>query len=148
MLRPETIDTSVQVDLLADRPARSGAPKEVDLAPWKRVDVPDVAANLAGSGRLQAYVAPVPIKPEPVVEAPVVYVPPPRPVAPTPRFTYLGRLDSDEETRIFLAVGDAFESVPVGGVIDGNWRIKHITDEGIELEYLPLRETRWLSVFR
>lgn len=146
VLRPDMPPVAVETELLAERSApRSASETDASPAPWHRATIP-VAAGQAVAGGLLPPTPPVLPVPAPV--EPVVYVPAPKPVAPTPRFTYLGRLESDEGIRIFLAVGDAFESVKLGDVIDSAWRIKRITDEGVELEYLPLHETRWLALTR
>lgn len=148
MLRPEVAVAPEPVDLLAERPATEDPLRADSLSsPWQRSSFPDVSLGKEGGGLLPPA-PPPPVTPPPAAVVPMAYVPPPKPEVPTPRFTYLGRMESGDGAWVFLAVGDVFESVKAGDVIDSTWRIKHITAEGVELEYLPLRETRWLSATR
>lgn len=146
VLRPAAVAVSPETDLLAERPVLKTAGKaNDDASPWLR-SFATVKATAVGHGGLMPPKPAVLPPPPPVM--PVIVVPPPKPVAPTPEFTYLGRLDTGEEVTIFLSVGDTFESVRLGDMIDSTWRLKRITDGGVELEYLPLHEIRWLALTR
>lgn len=87
---------------------------------------------------------PVPIRPPvPVQVAPVVIA---RPEAPTPGFTYLGRMLRENDMLVFLRMGENTEVVTVGEMIDQNWRLEGVDDQGIKLRYMPLGELRRLVV--
>ncbi|WP_410209736.1 hypothetical protein [Aquirhabdus sp.] len=90
-----------------------------------------------------------PIKHQVVIaRKPVVLPPvqPQRPTAPTPQFTYLGRIIKDNQLSIFLEASAGPIVVKLGDVIDGDWRVDKITSNSIDLYYLPLHETRQLAI--
>jgi hypothetical protein len=84
------------------------------------------------------YVAP-PRRPEPPPP------PPPAPTAPPLPFTYLGRYEDPPKRLVILSIGNRVYTVSQGEVIDGNYRVAHITDDAVELVYLPLNISQSIS---
>lgn len=66
-----------------------------------------------------------------------VYIPPPvQPSLPTPQFSYVGRMiDGNKETLFLIGPSGPFIA-KLGDVIDGQWRIEHISANSIDMIYL------------
>lgn len=79
---------------------------------------------------------PPPPEPAPVAEAPAV--------APPLPFRYLGRLEEDGAVAVFLAEGNQHPRLVRQGDSLPNYRVDHITAEGMQLTYLPLNQTQSL----
>lgn len=71
--------------------------------------------------------------------------PPPEPTAPPLPFTYMGRYEDPPKLLVILASGNKVYTVSEGEVIDGNYRVEHITDSAVSLVYLPLNINQSLS---
>lgn len=84
------------------------------------------------------YVPPPPPPPPPPA-------PPPKPTAPPLPFTYLGRYEDAPRLVIILSRGDRVYTVSEGDVIDGTYRVEHVTAASVELMYLPLNIKQSLS---
>ena len=65
-------------------------------------------------------------------------LPPPRPTVPDPDLRYLGRLDRDGKTWIFIAQGENSYAVPLGETFEGRWRFDAVQPDRLDLTYLPL----------
>lgn len=82
------------------------------------------------------YVASKPVEPP---------APPPRPVAPEPPFSYLGKLaDSPAGTTYFLSENNKVYSVIAGQNIDNVWRLDAEDATSLNLTYLPLGQSQTL----
>jgi hypothetical protein len=110
-------------------------------APWVRV--PEEAWT-PPEARQQAALAP----PEPASPPvpPPVSMPPPEPTAPDPAMRYLGRLEQDGRSYVFLGTGADPQVVEVGNAIDGLWKVEKVTATQVELRYLPLNQIRFIAV--
>lgn len=82
------------------------------------------------------YIAPPPPKP----------VPPPPPSAPPLPFTYLGRIEEGDVTKVFVARQGSNYSVRKGDVIDSTYRVDEITPGAITFTYLPLNTRQTLPI--
>lgn len=98
---------------------------------------------------------PKPNKPPepPLVIAEPAQLPPPEPVAPPVPFTAVGSIQgkriADGNTLAFLRdAADIIRIVRVGDNIDGKYKVQRITDQQIELMYLPLGKTQILNISR
>jgi hypothetical protein len=142
LLQTETTAMGAADDeLLAERQPQAQAKVQAkafaENAPWQREHRPLPRARLD-----QGFAPPPPPAAKPVV----VVAPPPKPVAPQPGFNYLGRMLREGKTYLFLGYDDEVEVVAVGDTIGGSWRIESVNDTGVELNYLPLNETRRLAM--
>ena len=74
---------------------------------------------------------------KPIVPQAPVYIPPPaQPSLPTPQFNYVGRMiDGNKETLFLIGPSGPFIA-KLGDVIDGQWRIEHISANSIDMVYL------------
>ena len=80
--------------------------------------------------------------------------PPPAPPAPTARpvppplpFSFFGTLDErGVARRVFLTKGDQLIIVKAHDVVDGRYRIDHITESSVELTYLPLNQKQNIPI--
>lgn len=87
------------------------------------------------------YEPPPPPPPQPVSPpAPVV------PTAPPVPFTYFGRYENPPARIVMLARNEQLYTVSEGDVIDGTYRVEHITDGSVALVYLPLGTTQTISM--
>lgn len=86
-------------------------------------------------------VAPPPSPPPPPPTPEVA----PAPVAPPVPFIYFGRYEDPSKRLIILALGTKLYTVSEGDVVDGNYRIEHITDKSVDLVYLPLNTYQSIS---
>ena len=68
--------------------------------------------------------------------APVYIAPPVQPMSPTPQFNYVGRMiDGNQETLFLIGSAGPFIAKR-GDVVDGQWRIEHISANSIDMTYL------------
>lgn len=72
--------------------------------------------------------------------------PPPKPVAPPLPFQYLGKLNEDGETRVFLSHQGRHIIAKLGDVINGTYSIDEIAGGQMTLLYLPLKEKQVLGI--
>jgi len=122
-------------------PARGRAAATAE-APWVRA--PEEAWTPPEAERQAALAAPAPA-PSPVPPpAPIVQAP--EPTAPEPAMSYLGRLEQDGRSHVFLGVGADLRIVEIGGSIDGLWKVEKVTATQVELRYLPLDQIRFIAV--
>ena len=65
---------------------------------------------------------------QPIIPQAPVYIPPPvQPSLPTPQFSYVGRMiDGNKETLFLIGPSGPFIA-KLGDVIDGQWRVEHIS---------------------
>ena len=96
--------------------------------------------------RLMADVAP------PIIEPKKIKIPE-KPKAPAIPFRFIGRYnqtdknqtdESSEQTLLFIEKNDQAEIVRVGDVIDNTYRIEKLSDQQLQLRYLPLNEVQTL----
>jgi len=71
---------------------------------------------------------------------------PPPPQAPPLPFTYLGRLDEDQDTTVFLTAGDRNLVVKPGDVIDNTYKLEQVTQSTVVLTYLPMNQKQTLAI--
>jgi hypothetical protein len=71
--------------------------------------------------------------------------PPSRPQAPPLPFKYMGKLIEEGRIVVFLTQGDRNYIVRQGDTIDGAYRVDAVTDEGLSLTYLPLKQKQELA---
>ena len=64
--------------------------------------------------------------------------PPPPPAAPPLPFTYMGKLLSGPEAKVFLTLGDRNLVLREGDTVDSIYRVEKIAEGAITLVYLPL----------
>jgi hypothetical protein len=72
--------------------------------------------------------------------------PPPPPQAPPRPFVYMGRLNEDQSTTIFLTAGDRNLVAKPGDVIDNTYKIEQVTDSAVVLTYLPMNQQQTLAI--
>lgn len=77
--------------------------------------------------------------------APVV-IAPPKPSAPNPPFSFLGKMIDNERSFVFLSDGINPIVVSKGDIIRKVWRVEKITPTFVELNYLPLDEIRQVFI--
>lgn len=82
------------------------------------------------------YVPPPPPKPLP----PVPPTPPPMP------FTYIGKLEEQGRTMVFLSSQGVNYSVKQGDRIEGTYRVEEISPQAVILTYLPLNIRQTLPI--
>lgn len=64
--------------------------------------------------------------------------PPPTPTAPPLPFTYMGKLMSGPDAKVFLTLGDRNLVLREGDTVDSIYRVEKIAEGAITLVYLPL----------
>ncbi|WP_085718850.1 hypothetical protein [Pseudomonas sp. B28(2017)] len=100
------------------------------------------AGDLFAARSWKAAPAPGTVTEQPVIDTPVVQTP----TAPPLPFQFVGRLDDRSDLQVFLQNGEKIYVVRKGDVIDETWRIERISDEELNLVYLPLHLAQTLSV--
>jgi hypothetical protein len=76
----------------------------------------------------------------PAAARPAAAAPAPPPAAPPVPFTYMGKLLSGPEAKVFLTLGDRNLVLREGDTIDSIYRVEKIAEGAITLVYLPLGE--------
>lgn len=137
-LQPAAPAADVAADLLAD-PGRARA------VPPERTQLPLLVSRVSVAPPPLGDVGYAPPRPPPPV-----WTPPPvvKPTAPPPPFVYLGRMERDGETVVFLGHGEEVETASLGQDITDQWRLEAIDEHQLRLRYLPLDETRPLMTSR
>jgi hypothetical protein len=72
--------------------------------------------------------------------------PPPPPQAPPLPFIYMGRLDEEQNTTVFLTAGDRNLVVKPGDLIDNTYKIEQVTESTVVLTYLPMNQRQTLAI--
>jgi len=112
----------------------------VELERLRRMD-PQQDESIQTGGVFAAstwYVPPPPPPPPPPL-------PPPQPTAPPMPFTYLGVYQEAGVKVVILSRADRVYTVPEGTVIENTYRVGHVEGGKLELIYLPLNITQYLS---
>lgn len=73
-------------------------------------------------------------------------LPPPPPTAPPLPFIYIGKLEEEGRTTVFLAREGTNYSVKQGDQIDGVYRIDHVSAQAVVFTYLPLNIRQTLPI--
>lgn len=89
---------------------------------------------------------PPPPPPPPPVMAMPPPPPPPAPTAPPLPFRFMGRYVSNGQTTAFLEQGERSWAVKVGDSMDELYRVEGITENAVQLRYLPLNEVQLLEM--
>jgi hypothetical protein len=77
--------------------------------------------------------------PPPKVEAP-------KPSAPPLRYKFIGKLAEGKDYTVFLNDGDNMVIAHQGDTLNDTYRVKAITENAIQFEYLPLNTVQTLSL--
>lgn len=85
------------------------------------------------------YVPPPPPKPPRPL-------PPPPPTAPPMPFTYIGKIEEQGRSTVFLSREGTNYSVKQGDQIDGTYRVEEISPQAVILTYLPLNIRQTLPI--
>jgi hypothetical protein len=92
-----------------------------------------------------SWLPPPPPPPPPQVAAPAP--PPPPPMAPPLPFSFFGSLDEKGlARRVFLTKGDQLVIVKANDVVEGQYRVDRITENAVDLTYLPLNQKQSISI--
>jgi hypothetical protein len=71
---------------------------------------------------------------------------PPPPMAPPLPFVYMGRLAEEQNTTVFLVMGDRNLVVKPGDVIDNTYKIEEVGESAMVLTYLPMNQRQTLPI--
>jgi hypothetical protein len=104
------------------------APKTPEPAPQVAVAAPPIQ---------KPVVVTPPPAPPPVQTVAAAPPPPPPPTAPPLPFVYLGKLESEEVSAVFLAKGDRNVIARQGDVIDAIYRVDTVSDAVLTFTHLP-----------
>lgn len=144
LLKPEGVDAPLLPALEARSriPQSPGAETLGREAPWVRLEGEEWKPANVELRKVDETVATdlAPAAPPPPVIAPS------KPVAPDPLLTYLGRMDQDGRSYVFLGRGAEPQVVEIGGLLDPQWKVEKASATGVELRFLPLNETRFIAV--
>jgi hypothetical protein len=88
--------------------------------------------------------APPPAPPSPPPAPPP---PPVKPMAPPLPFSFVGLLDEKGAARrVFLSKSDHLIIVKANDVVEGQYRVDQITENSVDLTYLPLNQKQSISI--
>lgn len=129
----------------ARRPAAPEALPPVERLRLDLLDRPPSERPVQDLFAAKSWVPPPPPPPPPPKPAPPP--PPPPPTAPPLPFTFMGKLQEDEQPWIvYLVRGERVYSVREGDVIDGTYRVGPLQGGQLTLTYLPLEIPQFLAV--
>jgi len=130
-----------------ERPLRSRMPRgaEVGVAADAPVVFPSrVPLDVAGRESVDVFAAKTWfVAPPPPPPRVVKLEPPPKPVAPTLPYTFMGRLGDDV---VYLVGAGRTYAVKGGEVLDERYRVDRVTASSVEFTYLPLDEKQVLNL--
>ncbi|MDC8785702.1 hypothetical protein [Roseateles koreensis] len=99
----------------------------------------------AREAQFAAWSPPPPPAPPVVAKGPPP--PPPPPVAPPFPYQVMGRLVDGVEAQVFLVSANRSIAVKVGDVVDAQWRVENISEQGaLKLLWLPGRLTQTMAL--
>jgi hypothetical protein len=98
--------------------------------------------GLSSRVRADLFPGPPPVRPREVAPAPVVIE---KPTVPPFPYKFGGRLDAGNGAIMFLQKGSELVAIKKGELLDGVWRIEAVTDDRIEVSFVPLGERLALS---
>jgi hypothetical protein len=104
------------------------------------------SAAAAASQNVGALFAPQSWQPPPPKVVPPPPPPPPEPVAPPFPYTYIGGMTDAGVRTAFFARGDRALPVRVGDTVDAAYRVDQLTENQMNLTYLPLDRAMTLSL--
>lgn len=143
LLKPDAVDVPMASFAIPSVASTEGSRTSHAQAPWIRLAgeewKPSDAELQKATDAAAAAAAPPEAAPEPVVEIP-------KPVAPDPSLTYLGRIEQDGRRYVFLGRGADPQVIEIGGLVDPQWKVEKATATEVQLRYLPLNETRSIPV--
>lgn len=142
LLKPDALDLREQPTPRAPRTAsgsrtpwlRSSAGTWKPVAPAEPVAEPTPAPTAADTTHV------LPARPAVRSEAP------PQPTAPDPDMRYLGRIEQDGRSAVFLGRGAIPQVVEIGQLVDPRWKVEAANATHVEMRYLPTNETRFIAV--
>ena len=141
LLKPDAVEVPV-INAVPPRSADGPSESSSDTgAPWVRLEGEEWKPNAPEQDKVAAVPAPAPSRLPP--PAPVI---PPKPTAPDPALTYLGHMDQDGRSYVFVGRGARPLVVEVGGQVDAQWKVERASASEVELRYLPLDEVRLIAV--
>lgn len=92
-----------------------------------------------------SWLPPPPPAPPPQAAAPAPAPAPP--MAPPLPFSFFGLVDEKGQARrVFLTKGDQLVIVKTNDVVEGQYRIDRITENAVDLTYLPLNQKQSISI--
>jgi hypothetical protein len=140
--KPDKADTEIVAEVKtgpgrAQLPSPSGAPSAS-----AQVDIEKLKARSLGESTHDPFAMEMP-PPKKTTRATAAArsaaaVPPPPPTAPPLPFTYMGKLLSGPDAKVFLALGDRNLVLREGDTVDSIYRVEKIAEGAITLVYLPL----------
>jgi hypothetical protein len=130
-------EQTTEVQGRATRPANAGRSQAVQSV--ERVQLEKMHSHRADADRAADAFAPRTWrKPAPKAAAPAtVAAAAPAPTAPPLPFVYIGKIQSEEISVVFLAQGERNLAVHEGEVIDGIYRVDTLSEAGLTLTHLP-----------
>jgi hypothetical protein len=146
-------DNEVAVVQAVNRASNAGKPANRGLSPQTLAPstLQTPARNLVAFDNEKdifsphSWLPPPPPPAPPQVAAPSP--PPPPPMAPPLPFSFFGALDEKGlARRVFLTKGDQLVIVKANDVVEGQYRVDRITDNAVDLTYLPLNQKQSISI--
>jgi hypothetical protein len=150
LLRPEPTGLPVSMEAPAGRggPARSVA-HDMNMGPkrpWVRPRLPELEApKTLPSSAAGTLPLPPPDAKANADTPPLPPLPPPG-APPQPDIVYLGRIVTDEKSRVFFATNGDPVVLNEGGVLNGNWRVEAISSTNVTLRNLHSGDTRVVAM--
>ena len=131
----------------ASRQQQAAQPSALDLQRLQRGPQQDPESDPFGT---RDFRPPPPPKPKAVpgqlTAGGLAPPPPPPPQAPPLPFVYMGRLNEEQSTTVFLSAGDRNLVVKPGDVIDSTYKVEQVTDSAVVLTYLPMNQQQSLAI--
>ena len=134
--RVDRVDRVARVDAVP-----TGVPPAVDLARALRTPRP-VAADAFEPRNW----TPPPRKQTAAERAAAAPPPPPPPQAPPLPYRYMGMMGEDGRTTLFLSTGERDLAARPGDVLDGVWRLDQVDERRALFMYVPLQQSRTLTL--
>ena len=85
-------------------------------------------------------------KPQPAQQVAAAPQAPAAPEAPPLPFRYIGHMVEDGKTHLFLAFGEEAITARIGEKVASQWRVDRITEQEVQLTYLPLKQKQSLPL--
>jgi hypothetical protein len=140
--KPDKADTEIVAEVKTGPQRTQLPPPSAASSASAQVDIEKLKSRSLGESTRDPFAMEMPPRkkttPATAAARSAAAAPAPPPIAPPLPFTYMGKLLSGPDAKVFLALGDRNLVLREGDTVDSIYRVEKIAEGAITLVYLPL----------